>query len=148
RKRVLVALGWYDPRLHRGIERYALEHRWHLSATLAHDYVLPWGWRGDGILAWLGVGDELADFVVKAKKPTVDFSFRRPHLKFARVLEDNAHAARLVADHFVSRGFKNFVFYSNTGNWAYQERGKGFENALRKAGFDCEWLRWGRPISD
>lgn len=148
RKRVLVALGWYDYRLHRGIERYALEHHWHLSATLAHDVVLPWGWKGDGILAWLGVGDELAQFVVKAKKPTVDFSFRRPQLKFARVLEDHAHAAQLVADHFVSRGFKNFVFYSNTGNWAYQERGRGFQQALGKAGFGCAWLRWEQPISD
>ena len=147
-KRILVALGWYDYRLHRGIERYALEHHWHLSATLTRDQVLPWGWQGDGILAWLGIGDELADFVVRAKKPTVDFSFRRPHLKFARVLEDHAHAAQLVADHFLSRGFSYFIFYSNSGNWAYQERGRAFMEALRRSGHQGQWLRWQRPAAD
>jgi LacI family transcriptional regulator len=36
-----------------GIERYALEHEWNLSANLAREKVIPWGWEGDGILAWL-----------------------------------------------------------------------------------------------
>ncbi len=48
-KRVLVALGWYDYRLHRGIEKFAQEHHWHLSANLAREKVIPWGWEGDGI---------------------------------------------------------------------------------------------------
>ena len=37
-------------------------------------------------------------------KPTVDFSFRRPQLPFPRVLEDNAHAAQLAAEHFLALG--------------------------------------------
>jgi LacI family transcriptional regulator, galactose operon repressor len=143
-KRILVALGWYDYRIHRGIERFALEQHWHLSTGLERDHVIPWGWRGDGILAWLGVDDELARFVANAKKPTVDFSFRRPELKFPRVLEDHAHAAHLVADHFLARGFGHFIFYSSTGNWTYKERGQGFTEALQRAGRDCGWLRWHR----
>jgi LacI family transcriptional regulator len=141
-KRVLIALGWYDYRLHRGIEKYALEHNWHLSANLAREKVIPWGWEGDGILAWLGAGDDLAEFVRLAKKPTVDFSFRRPQLKFARVLEDHAHAALLVAEHFLSRGFDHFVFYSDAANWSYEERGHGFVEALRRSDHKCIWLRW------
>ncbi|HZL42292.1 MAG TPA: DNA-binding transcriptional regulator [Verrucomicrobiae bacterium] len=141
-KRVLVALGWYDYRLHRGIEKYALEHNWHLSANLAREKVIPWGWEGNGILAWLGAGDDLADFVVHAGKPTVDFSFRRPQLKFARVLEDHAHAAQLVAEHFLSRGFHHFMFYSDLDNWTYEERGRGFIEALKRSGHTCEWIRW------
>jgi len=143
-KRVLVALGWYDYRLHRGIEKFAQERHWHLSANLTREKVIPWGWEGDGILAWLGAGDDLAEFVVSAKKPTVDFSYRRPHLKFARVLEDHAHAAQLAAEHFLSRGFRNFVFYSDTDNWSYEERGAGFVEALKRSGHGCEWLRWHR----
>ena len=65
----------------------------------------------------------------------MDFSLRRPQLKFPLVLEDHAHAAQLVADHFISRGFVNFMFYSDADNWSYEERGKGFINALKKAGY-------------
>jgi len=141
-KRVLVALGWYDYRLHRGIEKFAQEHNWHLSSNFAREKVIPWGWEGDGILAWLGAGDDLAEFVKDTAKPTVDFSFRRPHLRFARVLEDHAHAAQLAAEHFLSRGFTHFMFYSDEDNWSYLERGEGFAAALRRAGHGCEWLRW------
>jgi LacI family transcriptional regulator, galactose operon repressor len=143
-KRVLVALGWYDYRLHRGIEKFAQEHDWHLSANLTREKVIPWGWQGHGILAWLGAGDDLAEFVVHSKKPTVDFSFRRPQLKFARVLEDHSHAAQLVAQHFLSRGLRNFMFYSDTDNWSYEERGHGFVNALKQSDHHCAWLRWHR----
>jgi LacI family transcriptional regulator len=141
-KRVLLALGWYDYRLHRGIEKYALEHAWFLSANLAREKVIPWGWTGDGILAWLGAWDELAEFVERENKPTVDFSFRRPHLRFHRVLEDHGDAAQLVADHFLSRGFSSFAFYSDSANWSYEERGVGFVSALKKAGHVCDWFKW------
>ncbi|HSY16843.1 MAG TPA: DNA-binding transcriptional regulator [Candidatus Acidoferrales bacterium] len=140
--RVLLVLGWYDYRLHRGIEKYAQEHGWRLSEDLAREKVIPWGWEGDGILAWLGAGDDLADFVFHAQKPTVDFSFRRPQLKFTRVLEDTTGAAQLVADHFISRGFRNFIFYSDAENWVYNERGNAFLKILKEAGREGGWLSW------
>lgn len=143
-KRVLIALGWYDYRLHRGIEKFAQEHGWHLSANLAREKVIPWGWEGDGILAWLGEGDDLAEFVQYVKKPTVDFSFRRPHLKFPRVLEDHFHAASMVAEHFLSRGFSHFAYFSDSDNWSYAERGQGFVEALKRADCECTWLPWYR----
>ena len=141
-KRVLLALGWYDYRLHQGIEKYAREHGWHLYSDFTREKVIPWGWTGDGILAWLGAGDDLAEFVQSVKQPTVDFSFRRAQLKFPRVLEDHAHAAKLVAEHFLGRGFENFCFYSDANNWSYEERGQGFVKALGDAGYGCTWLRW------
>ncbi|MGA2868160.1 MAG: substrate-binding domain-containing protein, partial [Verrucomicrobiota bacterium] len=141
-KRVLLALGWYDYRLHQGIEKYAQEHGWHLYSDFTREKVIPWGWTGDGILAWLGAGDDLAEFVESVKQPTVDFSFRRAQLKFPRVLEDHAHAAKLVAEHFLGRGFNNFCFYSDANNWSYEERGLGFLKALGDAGHGCTWLRW------
>jgi LacI family transcriptional regulator len=140
--RVLLVLGWYDHRLHGGIEKYAQEQGWRLSEDLAREKVIPWGWDGDGILAWLGAGDDLADFVVKAKKPTVDFSFRRSQLKFAHVLEDTTQTAQLVADHFLSRGFRHFIFYSDANNWVYDERGKAFVKHLQAAGRSVKWLKW------
>jgi LacI family transcriptional regulator len=102
-------MGWYDYRLHRGIAKYAEQHGWHLSPDTTKEKVIPWGWEGDGILAWLGAGDDLAEFVVESRKPTVDFSNRRPHLPFARVMEDHADAAKLVAEHFLTRGVLHFA---------------------------------------
>ncbi len=145
--RVLLALGWYDYRLHRGIEKYAQDHGWHLCADVTREKVIPWGWEGDGILAWLGTGDDLADFVVQAKKPTVDFSFRRPQLKFPRVLVDHALCARLAAEHFLTRGLKNFIYYSDRENWAFEENGSAFVRALSEAGPPCNWLRWHRSLA-
>ena len=142
RKRVLIATGWYDYRLHRGMEQYAIQQNWRLTTNLTRGRVIPWGWEGDGILAWLSAGDDLAEFVQQAKKPTVDFSFFRPNLKYPRVLEDHAHAAELVAEHFLSRGFEHFIFYSEESNWAYEERGAGFVKALKRSGRSCNWIRW------
>ncbi len=142
-KNVLIALGWYDHRLLQGIATYATEHKWHLAShSIIHEKVIPWGWKGDGVLAWLAAGDDLADFVVSLKKPTVDFSMRRPQLPFAHVVLDHEQAGRLVAQHFLARGFANFIFYSNLDNWSQDQRGDGFAAELTEAGRACLWLRW------
>jgi LacI family transcriptional regulator len=141
-KRILLAMGWYDHRLHQGIAKYAQEHGWHLCADVTKEKVIPWGWEGDGILAWLGAGDDLADFVVQAKMPTVDFSFRRPLLPFPRVLTDHAGAARLASEHFLVRGMRHFMFYSAVDNWSFEEVGRAFVQEVKQAGYDCTWIRW------
>lgn len=141
-KRILLAMGWYDHRVCQGIARYAEEAGWHLCAHVTKEKVIPWGWEGDGILAWLGAGDDLADFVVQAKLPTVDFSGRRPQLPFPRVLADHTAAARLVADHFLVHGLKHFMFYSAAENWSFDEVGRAFVQTIKTAGYDCRWLRW------
>ncbi len=146
-RRILLALGWYDYRLHEGIARYAVERGWHLCPDSTKEKVIPWGWEGDGILAWLGAGDDLADFVVQARKPTVDFSFRRPHLPFPRVLVDHAGAARLAADHFLARGLSHFLFYSDVDNWAFEENGRAFVQRVEQTGYVCDWLCWQRSPS-
>jgi LacI family transcriptional regulator len=141
-KNVLVALGWYDHRLLQGIAAYATQHRWHLAAhSIIHEKVIPWGWEGDGVLAWLAAGDDLSHFVSSVKKPTVDFSLRRPHLPFAHVVQDHAKTGQLVAAHFLERGFQHFVFYSDSENWSQDERGKGFVAALKNEGRTCHWVR-------
>lgn len=144
RPRVLLAMGWYDYRLHRGIAKYAEEHGWHLCPDTTKEKIIPWGWEGDGILAWLGAGDDLAEFVLQARKPTVDFSYRRRQLPFPRVLVDHAMVAGLAADHFLQRGLTHFRFYSDTDNWAFEENGEAFVKAIEAAGRKCTWLRWQR----
>ena len=140
--RVLLALGWYEQRLHMGIAKYALEAGWHLCADVTKEKVIPWGWKGDGILAWLGAGEDLAKFVVDAKLPTVDFSRRRLELPFPRVLIDDDASVQLVADHFLVRGFNHFMYYSAQDNWAFEKHGEAFAEILKRAGHDCTWIRW------
>ena len=145
--RVLLALGWYEPRLHQGIAKYAIQAGWHLHTDITKEKDIPWGWKGDGILAWLAAGDDLAQFVVEAKVPTVDFSFRRPHLRFPRVLSDHAATAALAAEHFLARGFTNYLYYSARDNWTFNENGQAFVDALKKAGHKCPWIRWHESTS-
>lgn len=139
---VLLALGWYEPRLHLGFSKYAQEAGWHLCADVTKEKIIPWGWKGDGILAWLGADDELTDFVVKVKLPTVDFSGRRPELPFPHVFIDEAASSRLVVEHFLVRGLTHFMFYSARDNWAFENRGKHFCDVLQAAGHRCNWIRW------
>jgi LacI family transcriptional regulator len=145
-RNVLLALGWYDHRLLQGIATYASEHRWHLASnSIIHEKVIPWGWDGDGILAWLGAGDDLADFVLKARKPTVDFSLRRRDTPFAHVVQDHAKTGELAAEHVIERGMGYFCFFSDTENWSQVERGQAFMETLRRRGLPCENLRWTNP---
>ncbi|MGI9177240.1 MAG: substrate-binding domain-containing protein [Pirellulales bacterium] len=141
RKNVLLALGWYDHRLLQGIGAYAAEHHWHLSsASVTQEFVIPYEWRGDGILAWLAGEDELANFVLSQKIPVVDFSLRRKHPR-PRVVLDHDMTGRMAAQHFIGRGFRNFLYYSFSDNWTYQARGASFVQELERVGFACKWLK-------
>lgn len=142
-KSVILALGWHDHRLLNGIATYAAEHNWHISAaSITKELVIPWGWDGDGVLAWLAGNEELCKFVVSLEKPTVDFSLRRANLPFAHVAQDHLECARMAADHFLRRGFRNFMFYSDSENWTFEERGSGFVRVLAEQGHECTWLKW------
>ncbi len=141
RKNVLLALGWYDHRLIQGIGAYATEHNWHLSsASITQEFVIPYNWRGDGILAWLAGEDELATFVLSHRAPVVDFSLRRKHPR-PRVVLDHEMTGRLAAHHFLDRGFRNFLYYSFADNWTYQARGDSFVAELERVGYGCKWLK-------
>lgn len=140
--RVLLLLSWYEPRLHLGIVKYALKAGWHLCPDMTREKVIPWGWEGEGILAWLGADDELVKFVVESKLPTVDFSRRHSELSLPRVVVDDAASVGLVAEHFLVRGFKNFMYYSAQDNWAFEEHGQAFVKTVKQAGHECFWIRW------
>jgi LacI family transcriptional regulator len=131
-KRILLALGWYDYRLHEGIARYAVEHGWHLCPDSTKEKVIPWGWDGDGILAWLGAGDDLAEFVAHARKPTVDFSLRRPQLLFPRVLVDHVGAAKLAVEHFLALELPLHPSHGESGRAMPAGPGAGLSRFLQR----------------
>jgi LacI family transcriptional regulator len=146
-KRVLVILGKHDYRLYRGVERYAREQRWTLVSKNLNDSTIPWGWRGDGILASVESGEEFAEFIATAGTPVVDFSFHSPHLRLPRVLPDHHAAGALAAAHFLERKFSDYLFYSHSDDSSCEERGQGFLSALANSGLAGEWLRWNRTVA-
>jgi len=138
RKRtILLALTSTHHGFYRGAARYAAEHDWHIVADMVYDATIPVGWKGDGILSFVGHWDELANYILSAGIPVVEISSVRKDLGIPCVIEDNDAIGRLGAEHLLERNFKNFVwapFWDDTVN---EERFQGFANSVRSAGFDC-----------
>lgn len=139
-KHILLALGAYDYRVHRGVVHFAREHNWHLTADPNVNHNVPWGWEGDGVIAGSGCSDELACFLDSLDVPVVDLSYRRAELKFPRLLSDNETIGHLAADHFLQRGFQHFLYVSFSTGWVSEERFTPFSRHINEAGFECENL--------
>jgi LacI family transcriptional regulator len=134
---ILLALTSTHHGFYHGAARYAAEHDWHVVADMIYDATIPVGWKGDGILSFVGHWEELAKFVVSAHLPVVEISSVRKDLGIPCVMEDNEAIGRLGAEHLLERNLKTFVwapFWDDTVN---EERFQGFANAIRSAGFDC-----------
>jgi LacI family transcriptional regulator len=138
RKRtILLALTSTHHGFYHGAARYAAEHDWHVVADMIYDATIPVGWKGDGILSFVGHWEELANYVVSAHIPVVEISSVRKDLGIPCVMEDNEAIGRLGAEHLLERNLKTFVwapFWDDTVN---EERFQGFAAAIRSAGFDC-----------
>jgi LacI family transcriptional regulator len=134
---ILLALTSTHHGFYHGAARYAAEHDWHVVADMIYDATIPVGWKGDGILSFVGHWEELARFVVSANIPVVEISSVRKDLGIPCVMEDNEAIGRLGAEHLLERNLKTFVwapFWDDTVN---EERFQGFASAIRSAGFDC-----------
>jgi LacI family transcriptional regulator len=134
---ILLALTSTHHGFYHGAARYAAEHDWHVVADMIYDATIPVGWKGDGILSFVGHWEELAKFVITADIPVVEISSVRKDLGIPCVMEDNEAIGRLGAEHLLERNLKTFVwapFWDDTVN---EERFQGFATAIRLAGFDC-----------
>src|SRR5258706_306145 len=77
---ILLALTSTHHGFYHGAARYAAEHDWHVVADMIYDATIPVGWKGDGILSFVGHWEELAKFVVSAHLPVVEISSVRKDL--------------------------------------------------------------------
>jgi LacI family transcriptional regulator len=138
RKRtILLALTSTHHGFYRGAARYAAEHDWHVVADMIYDATIPVGWRGDGILSFVGHWEELARYVVSAGVPAVEISSVRKDLGIPCVMEDNEAIGQLGAEHLLQRNFKNFVWAPFCDDAVNEERFQGFATSVRAAGYDC-----------
>jgi LacI family transcriptional regulator len=136
-RRVLLALSWYDHRLHRGVAAIAARFGWQLDCpTLAPGWqAVPRGWRGDGAISLLSGSDQLRR-LRRACPMVVDIGLA-PGLDLSRTVVDNAAIARLAFVHFRERGYSNLAVLSPVGVPMFEERVASFLAAARMAGCNC-----------
>ncbi|XAL98883.1 substrate-binding domain-containing protein [Phycisphaeraceae bacterium D3-23] len=143
RRSVLLALAWYDHRAHRGATRYALEHGWHLDATMANAQELAWGWRGDGVLCKLGCTkrrDDLIRFVGELDLPAIDLSVFGTAAGLPSIEFDPVAIAQDAADHLLERGLRHFAWYPSQPDPPVRLREDALRNVLAQSGFDLHPL--------
>lgn len=133
---VLIALGWGDYRIVRGIARYASEHGWHLSTQMLFTPQVRTGWKGDGAI--VSYDPRLAKFIAELQMPCIDLTPVSMPVPIPRVLSDNEAVGDQAAEHLIGCGFRNFAFFGQARVWASAVRGKSFSAALEAKGVDKE----------
>lgn len=125
----------YARGLLQGIIAYLREHRsWsvHLAEHGRGDTPPTWlsRWDGDGVIARIE-NRAIAQALAGLKMPIIDVSAARLLPKLPWFETDDEAIARLAAQHFLERGFKNFAFCGDPkfdwSNW----RGGYFEKIIR-----------------
>ncbi|MGN6726939.1 MAG: substrate-binding domain-containing protein [Tepidisphaeraceae bacterium] len=145
RQRVLLALGWYSIAIHRGITRFAHDAGWVLSGGFVRHGWFPQPWQGDGVLTVLGIDNDVDEAVLAMNLPTVNIGYTA-YPGIATVSADSEAVGRMAAEHFVSRGFKNFAFYESSGLPGEQMRRAGYEASLKARGYKCHLI--GKPSAE
>jgi LacI family transcriptional regulator len=145
RRRILLALTWYSIAIHRGITRFAHEAGWVIDGGYVREGALPSEhWSGAGIIAVMGVNEEIDRHVLSYKLPLVNIGYATPP-GVARVAADSAAVGALAADHFLTRGFRHFAFYEADQRPGEVQRRDGFEKFLAARGFKSH--RIGEPAA-
>lgn len=144
KRRVLVALGWNDPRFIRAIGQYARGAGWHLETRQFFDEVVPQNWRGEGLIVSYPQRPDLLAFIRKQAllQPTVLVGGNQPGILSAQVTEDNRTAGRLAAKHFIERGYRHFAWLSAYGGLVSKDRFAGFSSAVADSGCKCHCLEY------
>jgi len=139
RRSVLLALAWYDHRAHRGATRYALEHGWHLDATMAQSQEFAHGWQGDGVICKLGctkLHPEYLRFVTELGLPAVDLSVFGQDAGLPALEFDPVDIANQARNHFFERGLHHFAWYPDDDAPPIHFRKQAFIKTMAKHGHD------------
>jgi LacI family transcriptional regulator len=140
KRSVLLALTDTHHGFFKGAARYAREHRWHVVADMIYTAKIPVGWRGDGILSFIGDRDDIAEFILSSGLPAVEISMVRNEINLPRVEGDSEMIGRLAAEHFLERGFRHFAWAPFLNDVVNAERYRGFANRLAREKFTCHLL--------
>jgi LacI family transcriptional regulator len=140
-KRVLLTMGsHYIERIHHGVASYAGQNNWHLTNLFGDSPSLIQNRECDGIIAAMDIDDPLSETIIRRRVPTVDLSIIRQNLKMPHLTGDNFAIGRDAALHFLERGFRDFLWFTERNHTASSQRMRGFQAELNAAGFDCTKL--------
>lgn len=140
KRTVLLALTSAHHGFLRGVARYARENRWHLVSDMIYTAKIPTGWKGDGIISFIGYRDDLADFILSSGIPAVEISTVRDEISIPRVEGDNELIGKLAAEHFLERGFRNCAWAPMLDDTPNEERFRSFAGRLSREGIPCHIL--------
>lgn len=135
-----MALGSYDYSAHKGIARFAFEHKWHLNSSVLKTFQMPHNWNGDGIITSLNNNDRIVHFIHEANVPVVDISSWRYDIEVPRVTANNYNIGEVAAEHFLEMGHHNFAWFALSLNPVGKARFDGFRDSLKDAGFELTRL--------
>ena len=132
--RILLALEWYDHRIHRGVATVAREQGWHLTCTVGQPGAdpVPAGWRGDGAVCLIADPNRWRR-LRRACRKVVEVGLA-PGQPDARVVVDNQAVGHLAAEHFRLRGFRSLACLTAPGSRMFDERETAFRQALAGEG--------------
>ena len=147
-RNILLALNWYDLRIHQGVLRFSSKAGWHLNADMSHSQsLLPKNWHGDGIITMMPLphAENQKSYLKLIRQSGAKCVAINPHpdrRNLPHVRYDNPAIGRLAADHFLERGFRHFICYgSNFDNWYSAERREAFAARLAESGYGCTTFR-------
>lgn len=139
RRRVLMALDWYDDAIHTGIAEFARTEGWILNTHMSRTRQFPKGWVGDGVIALVDYASA-ARHIRSLNIPVVDMGGH--FTEFTQVLSDNYQIGSLAAEYLLEKRHKNFYFLHVQSSRLEQEISTGFNTTLKGAGFSCQMNYW------
>lgn len=137
RRRVLLALEWYDYRIHRGVVRVAAREGWHLTCPSGRPgfQPVPDEWRGEGAITL--AGDAWIDRLRRRRTPLVDIGLTAAR-RVPRTVVDNAAVATLAYGFLRERGWTRFAVVTGQGaSRMMEERVDAFARLAAAEGLPC-----------
>jgi LacI family transcriptional regulator len=125
-----------------GISNYVKKHDvWQLFIEphgIEEHLELQRGWQGDGVIARIS-NEGLARSLHARNIPVVNISgIKLSGPKFPLVTSDVVISARLAAEYFLDRGFRNFAYLNLVGLEYVSRQREAFVAAVKQAGCNCE----------
>lgn len=129
----------YGRGLLRGVRRYLTLHGpWSvfIESRALESEPPPWlkSWRGDGILTRTGT-QKMADVIRDVGVPTVELRSTRLKHNFPFIGADNENLGRMIAEHLLERGFRQFAIYDLGTEVFFEQRRQSFVDTVSELGY-------------